>query len=173
MTPPEGLALSAEGDALRLSLAGSSGRSADDAVGLVLLPVLLALVLVSVGYLLGVLVLALAGRDPALLLDSWRPGFLALGAVTWAGSTVWYRLRARREGRDAECTLAPEVISLGAPGGALDWRVRLADLERAEARGGAVRLVVRGDQTREIPLRDGDHRAWLAAEINQRIGALR
>ncbi len=170
--PPEGLELDAEGDALVLALAPPSGRSADEAVGLLLLPVLLALVLVSVGYLIGVLALALAGRDPALILSAWRPAFLGLGLASWAGATIGYRLRARRAAAIARCTLEPAAIALGPPGGGALWRVALAEVERAEARSRAVRLLLRGGGIREIPLRDGAHRAWLAAEINQRIGAL-
>ncbi len=173
----EGFAVRAEGPALTCALTPADKHSADEAVGLVLLPVLMVLVVVSVGYLLAVVVLALAGRDPALALADARPVFVGLGGLTWVGATAWFKLRGGAPTASTlSVALTPGAVALRGEGEG--WDVPLAALERAEVRtrsGLEVLLLLRDGEERQIPMLGiGEEAAgWLAAELNQRVGAAR
>jgi len=173
---PESLAGSVDGDGLALSITPAGSRSADEAVGFVLLPVLMVLVAVSVAYLLAVVGLALSGHDPALTIDGWRPGFIGLGVATWIGATVWYRSRmGEKSMAPVVLAVSPGRVSLTETGGEERWAIAMDAVARAEVRTRPERrlcLIPRAGEALEAPLSglDAEAMGWLAAWINREIG---
>ena len=176
--PPPGVELRDEGGGQIFVVQPLRSRSADEAVGFVLLPILQCLVAVAMAYLLTSMGIAVAGHDPAFHMHRLQPALVGLGALTWLGSMVWYRwFRAAAEVQTLELSVADGRVRLAETGGRERWEFLLADLDRVEVLEPpdiGLHLEVRGAEDRDLPMAGSGEEAaaWLAEVLTAQILAL-
>ena len=152
-------------------------RSADEAVGFVLLPILQGLVAMALAYLVVAMGIAVTGHDPAFQMHRLQPGLIGLGAITWAGSLIWYRwFRAKTEVQTLELSVGGGRVRLADPGGRERWEFLLADLDRVAPMPPpevGLHLEVRGAEDRDLPMAGSGRGAaeWLAEALTAQLPA--
>lgn len=116
-------------------------RTADEAVGFVLLPILVASVTATTAYVLVYLAVAVSGSDPAIALVPWRSAFLAFAGVCWLASSAWQWTQVPHGGGlRHELKVDADSVTLLA-GGGVGFYVLLQEIRDAAVIHDGIRLV--------------------------------
>lgn len=178
MDATEELAVEADGPRMVCTLKPGRSRTADEAVGFVLLPVLVASVLATLAYVLVYVSVAVLGSDPAIALVPWRSAFFGLAAVAWLAASVWQWTQVPHGGSQrTELRMDVDSITLLAQG-AVGFYVLLRDIRDAAVIQDGVQIVqILRDG--EAPLRvamggnSPEAADWLAQTVRARAAELR
>jgi len=170
--PPE-LAVHEEQGFLVCTLSPGRSRSADDAVGFFLLPILIGSTVAATSYLVLYLGIAWMGDDPAIVLVPWQGAFGWLGGLAWFISSLVLWRSAPGVSRTAELKLDTDSVTLIEYGG-VGFYALLRELRGAAVirdRSQFVQLTRDGDKPLLLPMGGNSEQAavWVADLIQDRI----
>lgn len=173
MSAPEELSVHEEEGFLVCSLRPGRSRTADEAVGFFLLPVLMASTVSASVYVAVYLGVALAGSDPAIGLIGWQRAFLWLGGIVWAVSTATMWRSAPGVARHASLKLDTDSLTLIEDGG-IGFYTLLRDLRGAAVLDDKVQIVQLTRHEGEplvVPMGGNSEAAarWVADLLRERI----
>ncbi|MEZ4317137.1 MAG: hypothetical protein R3F61_06525 [Myxococcota bacterium] len=137
---PEELSVHEEEGLVVCTLRPGRSRTADEAVGFFLLPVLVASTLVAIAYVVTYLSIAMSGTDPAIALVGWQTAFFWLAGLIWLASSAAMWRSAPGIARHAELKLDGDSITLVENGG-VGFYALLRDLRGASVLSDKAQIV--------------------------------
>ncbi len=165
-----------EEDVLIARLLPGRSRSADEAVGFFLLPILVASTVIATLYLVVYLAIALAGTDPAIALVGWQSAWAWGTGLVWLVATMAMWRSAPGVMRTAELKLDSDSVTLVEEGGvgfyALFRDLRGAAVQAEGAQGAQAVQVVRSDGEPLVLQMAGNSEEaarWVADVLQERI----
>jgi hypothetical protein len=174
--PPEELDVHEEDEYLVARILPGRSRSADEAVGFFLLPVLVASTVIASLYVVVYLGIALAGTDPAIALVGWQSAWAWGTGLVWLGTTLAMWRSAPGVMRTAELKLDSDSVTLVEDGGvgfyALFRDLRGAAVQAEGAQGAqAVQVVQAEGEPLVVKMAGNSEEAarWVADLLQERI----